>query len=138
MNIQTFCGIHCGISLYVCCIICGQRIYQTAIPNWLCQYLPFSINSLYFLNIFLNRIPKFGVTPNCLYRDLLTQNFDKKWKTSMPLFCTCGFDYGPIKFYEHWDCQCLLGQTVFPTNFSKLLRTFFMAINPPNVEIKRD
>ena len=51
----------------VYCIICDQQIYRKAFLKWLCQYLSFLI-------IFFNRfcqVEKFGVTPYCLYRDLL-------------------------------------------------------------------
>ena len=46
----------------------GQRIYQKAFPNWLCQYLP-------FLNNFFNSIypvEKCGATQHCQNRDSLT------------------------------------------------------------------
>ena len=46
----------------------GQRIYQKALLNQLCQYLS-------FLNIVFNRfcpLEKCGVTPHSLYRHSLT------------------------------------------------------------------
>ena len=62
-------------SLY--CIIYGQRIYQKALPNWLCHYSLFLINSFWqylsFANIFFQYNSE-------VYRNSLFLNFDKKWK----------------------------------------------------------
>ena len=70
------------------CILLGQRIYQNASLNRLCQYLPSlniffnsSCHYLSFLKFFSNRfcrVEKSGVTPHCLYRDSLTLSHASK------------------------------------------------------------
>ena len=53
--------------LTVYCIICGQRVYQKAFLNYVNTYL-FSN----FFSIVFARWKNVGVTPHCLYPDLLT------------------------------------------------------------------